>query len=209
MSGFIAGGEKFKGRQLIDFEQLSERLRRGETDALAEVWEHYGNELRRRARTRLRQFGIQGMTESMDICNGVLVDLARKGTIELRHPSDLVHYVMKAIDNHVLDLFRELSRQRRDYRRVDGNPVEDHAVFVAQDTPSIELLRREVIGRIRSDLGPEHARIVDLVLENCSWQEIGEAMSMQPDTVRMRLRRSIERVKKELLDDSDAEFVDD
>lgn len=186
----------------MTIEDLSERLRRGESSALAEIWDTFGDELRRRARTRLRQYGISGQTESMDICNAVLVDLAKKGTIELRQPGDLAHYVLRAIDNQVRDVFRELSRQRRDFRRVDNQPVENHPVTCEQTSPSIVLLRSEVLNRVREELGGESSKIVDLVVENYSWQEIGEAMNMGADAVRMRFTRALDRVRSQLLDAS-------
>ena len=69
---------------------LADRLRTGDAGAVAEIWDLCGKELRRRARTRLRQYGVTGQAESMDICNAVLLDLVRKEEISIRNPADLV-----------------------------------------------------------------------------------------------------------------------
>ncbi|QEG41062.1 RNA polymerase sigma factor [Roseimaritima ulvae] len=192
---------------MTDLETLTDRLRRGETRALDELWTRFGPDLRRRARTRLRQMGIASQAESMDVCNAVLVDLARQGQIQLERPAEVIHYLLRAIDNQVRDTFRTLSRQRRDFRRNESLPVEEHPLRAMQTTPSQHLLRSEVINRVREELGQQHAPIVDMVLENFSWAEIGERMGIAPDTARMRYRRAIRVVKEAWL--AGQESIDD
>ena len=51
------------------FHSLVDCLRAGDRKAIEKLWQAFGPDLRRRARTRLRQFGLIGHTESMDICN--------------------------------------------------------------------------------------------------------------------------------------------
>ena len=167
------------------------------------VWRQFGEQLRRRARTRLRQYGLTGQTESMDICNDVMVDLARRqdavgpGQNSLQ-ADDVLKYIMRAIDNQVLDAFRTLARQCRDFRRNEGTPVEEMRVATQATTPSQVVLRREVMAKIRTMLGPEDAKAVDMMLENRDWSEIGAALKLQPDAARMRVRRAIDRVKDEI-----------
>ena len=167
------------------------------------VWRKFGDQLRRRARTRLRQYGLTGQAESMDICNDVMVDLARRQESSGQSASDLnaddvLGYVMRAIDNQVVDTFRTLARQCRDFRRNDLTPVDDMPVSAQATTPSQVALRQEIVARIRTMLGPDDAKIVDMMLEKRDWQEIGDAIGVQPDTARMRVRRALDRVKKEL-----------
>ena len=37
-----------------------------------------------------------------------------------------------------------------------------------------------------------------MMLENRDWIEIGEFLGVKPDTVRMRVRRALERVREEI-----------
>ncbi len=71
-------------------------------------------------------------------------------------------------------------------------------VAKTQSTPSQVALRREVIDRIRSSMSAADARAVDMMLENRDWVEIGNALDINPDTVRMRVRRAIDRVRQEI-----------
>ena len=167
------------------------------------VWHQFGEQLRRRARTGLRQYGLTGQAESMDICNDVMVDLARRqeaigpGQNSLQ-VDDVLAYIMRAIDNQVMDAFRTLARQCRDFRRNDATPVDELRVPMHATTPSQVALRREVMTKIRAMLGPEDAKAVDMMLENRNWNEIGAALGLQADAARMRVRRAIDRVRDEI-----------
>ena len=162
------------------------------------VWRRFGDQLRRRARTRLRQYGLTGQAESMDICNDVMADLARRYGGQAVTPDDVLAYILRAIDNQVLDTFRTLARQCRDFRRTETMPVDDMSVANREVTPSQILLRREVVARIRSMLTEEDAKAIDLMLENRDWNEIGEALGLKADTARMRVRRALDRVRQDI-----------
>jgi len=163
--------------------------------SLDEVWRRYGEQLRRRARTRLRQYGLSGQAESMDICNDVMADFIRRANVNNVAVDDIMSYIMRAIDNQVLDTFRTLARQCRDFRRVDATSVEEMPLGTVSPTPSQIAIRSEVIDRVRQLLGPEDAKAVDMMLENRDWKEIGAAIGIEPDAARMRVRRALDRVR--------------
>lgn len=168
------------------------------TPALDVVWQKFGDQFRRRARTRLRQYGLTGQTESMDICNDVMVDLARRVDTNSLAADDVLAYIMRAIDNQVLDTFRTLARHCRDFRRNETTPIEDMRVPQQATTPSQLYLRREVVARIRTMLGPRDSVAVDMMLENRDWNEIGQALGLQADAARMRVRRALDKVRRDL-----------
>ncbi|WP_162006593.1 RNA polymerase sigma factor [Roseimaritima sediminicola] len=186
---------------MTDPTELTDRLRRGDPEALDQLWSQFGPELRRRARSRLRQMGLTGQAESMDVCNAVLADLAKQGQIHLDQPAEVIHYLLRAIDNQVRDTFRTLSRQRRDFRRNESTPVDDHPLRAMQTSPSQRMVRAEVIARVRDQLGERDAPILEMVLENFTWSEIGQRLGIAPDTARMRYRRAVREVKAMWLDD--------
>ena len=133
----------------------------------------------------------------MDICNDVMIDLATH-----RHQTpradEALAYVQRAIDNQVLDTFRALARQCRDFRRQDSSPIEQSRLAAHQATASQVALRREIIEKIRSQLAPDDAKALDLLLANHQWKEIGEILGVKPDTIRMRFRRVIEDIQQQM-----------
>ncbi len=134
----------------------------------------------------------------MDICNEVMADLVRRDQHQTFSAEDALAYVLRAIDNQVLDTFRTLARQCRDFRRNAGTPVDEFELSQNHSTPSQIALRREVIDKIRSMLDAEEALAVDLMLENRNWEEIGQRLQVKPDTARMRVRRALDRVRNSM-----------
>lgn len=166
--------------------------------SLDEVWNTFGNQLRRRARTRLRQYGLTGQTESMDICNEVMVDLAKRTDADSLTADDILSYILRAIDNEVIDTFRTLARHCRDFRRNEATPVDDIRLHGDQTSPSQVALRKEVADRVRAILGESDAIAIDMMLKNHDWNEIGEKLGVKPDTARMRVRRALDRARDEI-----------
>ncbi|MCA9140409.1 MAG: sigma-70 family RNA polymerase sigma factor [Planctomycetales bacterium] len=166
--------------------------------SLDEVWNNFGNQLRRRARTRLRQYGLTGQTESMDICNEVMVDLAKRTDADSLTADDILSYILRAIDNEVVDTFRTLARHCRDFRRNETTPVDDIRLHGEQTSPSQVALRKEVADRVRAILGESDAIAIDMMLGNYDWNEIGQRLGVKPDTARMRVRRALDRAREEI-----------
>ena len=169
-----------------------------ERNSIDALWREFGEQLRRRARTRLRQYGLSGQAESMDICNDVMADLARRQSSGPLQCDDVLAYVLQAIDHQVLDTFRTLARQCRDFRRIDSVPIEESQRTDQHTSPSQIALRREVLEKVREMLNDEDRRALEMMLENRDWNEIGIALDMRPDTARMRVRRAIQRVREQL-----------
>ena len=134
----------------------------------------------------------------MDICNDVMADLARRPSMNAVTPDQVLAYIMRAIDNQVMDTFRTLARHCRDFRRNEPTPVEDMTMASDATTPSQIVLRREVILKIRSMLTNDDAKAVDMMLENRDWKEIGDMLGVRPDAARMRVRRALDKVRSEI-----------
>ena len=134
----------------------------------------------------------------MDICNEVMVDLAKRDDSDSLTAEDILSYILRAIDNEVVDTFRTLARHCRDFRRNEGKPVEDIKLRGDQTSPSQIALRKEVADRVRTILGDTDAVAIDMMLANHDWNEIGERLGVKPDTARMRVRRALDRAREEL-----------
>ncbi len=178
-------------------------LQAGDIQAVEQIWDSFGADLRRRARTRLRQYGLLGHTEAMDICNAVLLDLVRQSSFKINDPRDLMRYIRRAIDNQVRDEFKLLTRQRRDIRRTEKLPVENHNLHQEKSSPSQIMIRNEIFDRISRQLGDEGELLLQLVLQEFTWEEIGKKLSTRSDTVRMRWNRAVKAVQLQMLTENE------
>ena len=168
------------------------------TQSVESIWHQFGSQLRRRARTRLRQYGLVGQAESMDICNDVMAEMTRGFNARGVTPDDALAYLLRAIDNQVLDTFRRLVRPCRDFPRNEAKSIDELPVATQDQSPSQIALHREVIERIQELLNRDDALAVSMMLENRDWHEIGQKLGVKADTVRMRVRRALERVREEI-----------
>lgn len=187
------------------FANLVECLQQGNKKAVEEIWKAFGPDLQRRARTRLRQYGMLGHTDSMDICNAVLMDLVKQTNFKIQNPMDLMKYVRRAIDNQVKDEFKSLTRARRDIRRNENLPVENHALHNNQTSPSQIMVRNEIFERVIRQLGNDGEQILQLVMQEHSWEEIGKRINTSADAVRMKWNRSLKSVRSHLFSESKGE----
>lgn len=121
---------------------------------------------------------------------------------EITSPDEVLRYVLRAVDNQVLDTFRRLARQCRDFRRTEASPeslgIEPTQRDPTANTASQIAVRREVIAAIKSNLSEDDIRAIDMMLENRDWNEIGLELGIPPDTARMRVRRAIDRVRGQI-----------
>ena len=101
-----------------------------------------------------------GHTDSMDICNAVLLDLVKQKRIEIKNPLDLMKYIRRAIDNQVRDEFKRLTRARRDVRRNEAFPVENHRLENENSSPSHIMIRNEIFERLIRQLGKDGKQLV-------------------------------------------------
>lgn len=134
----------------------------------------------------------------MDICNEVMVDLAKRSDADSLTADDILSYILRAIDNEVVDTFRTLARHCRDFRRNETTPVDEIRLRGEQTSPSQIALRKEVADRVRGILGESDAVAIDMMLKNHDWNEIGERLGVKADTARMRVRRALQRARAEI-----------
>jgi DNA-directed RNA polymerase specialized sigma24 family protein len=60
------------------------------------------------------------------------------------------------------------------------------------------VMHAELKQRLSQRLGADGAQFIELILENHDWNEIGRVLNVPPDTARMRWRRCLKRVRREL-----------
>jgi len=133
----------------------------------------------------------------MDICNDVMADLARRAPSPTTS-DEILPYILRAIDNQVLDTFRKLASQCRDFRRTAAAPIEELRISVDAVTPSQISIRREILDRIRANLPDDEVLAINMMLENRDWHEIGNAIGIKPDAARMKIKRTIDRIREQM-----------
>ena len=179
-------------------QDLLDRAAKGDEAALHALWLSLKETIRRRARSKLLIYGIRNSVESMDVFQSLMVDLLdREQRADLKSPEDLKRYLLRAVENKVIDALRRLTAQRRDERRNEPVPADEMDLAADESTPSSLAMRRELIERIGRSMTREEREIYDLTLEGLDWPDIGRKLGKSPDAVRMKLNRALQRIREE------------
>jgi RNA polymerase sigma factor (sigma-70 family) len=184
--------------------ELLRRVRGGDAAAAEELVRTYEPEVRRAIRVRLTDARLRRLFDSIDICQSVLAGFfvrTAAGQFDIETPQELLRLLVTMARNRVIDLARRSQADRRDGRREVSLNVQDgqSPQFATREPgPGSVLVSRELIEQVRNRLTADELRLMEQRSEGLNWNEIAATMGDQPNTVRMRLTRALDRVAAEL-----------
>jgi RNA polymerase sigma-70 factor (ECF subfamily) len=184
-----------------DFADFLKRIRAGDDEAASDLVRRFEPMIRREIRVRLSDPGLKRVADSEDICQSVLASFfvrAASGQFDLEQPAQLSKLLIAMARNKLAFAVRKQHAQRRDGRRVESTPVEDHNPSAGEASPSRVVAGRELLDKVRHQLTDEERRLADLRGVGMAWGEIAADMGGTPDGRRMQLGRALDRVMQQL-----------
>ena len=181
------------------FVDLIRRVRQGDEQASEELVRCYEPAIRVAVRARLTDPKLRRLLDSMDVCQSVLGNFfarAAAGQFELERPEQLVALLATMARNRVYNHAYQQQAARRDQRRT--RPTDDEQAIDPAGSPSATVDALDLQDAVRSRLSDEERRIADRWASGDAWDEIGATFGARPDTLRIRLARALQRVRKEL-----------
>jgi DNA-directed RNA polymerase specialized sigma24 family protein len=183
-----------------NFRDLVRRVRSGDGGAAEELVRRYEPALRIAVRVRLTDRRLRRVLDSVDVCQSVLASFfvrAASGQFDLDRPEQLLGLLATMARNKVTNLALKERAARRGGGRVraglgDADPA-DPAPSASQVVAGEELLRA-----FRDRLSVEERDLADRRARGDAWADIAEGVGGDPDALRMRLGRAIDRVTGEL-----------
>src|SRR5262245_54510452 len=131
---------------------LVERVRAGDARAAEELVRRYDPEVRRAVRVRLADPRLQGVLDSMDICQSVLANFfarAAAGQFDLDSPEQLLALLVTMARNKLRAHARRQAAAGRDRRRLAAGGGEAlGAVAAAGETPSEAVAGAELLREV-------------------------------------------------------------
>src|SRR5262245_30249830 len=183
------------------FRELVQGVRGGDESAAAEVVRRYEAALRRAVRARLRDNRLRRLFDSADVCQSVFASFfvrAALGQYELEQPDQLERLLEAMARNKVVNRVEHEQAERRDYRRREAGDAWEDQTAAASPTASWVAVSRELLENARRRLLPEERRMLELREQGRGWPEIAAELGDNPEALRKRLERAIDRVTKEL-----------
>lgn len=183
------------------FAELIQLVRRGDEHAAERLVRTYERQIRRVVRVRLQDRRLRHTLDSMDISQSVLASFflrAATGQFELSTPDQLVHLLAAMTRNKLRDWERKQKAARRDRRRETSFACVDIQPTSNEKTPSEEVSAKELLQRALELLSDAERRLATRWASGEPWEDIAEEMEKSPDALRMQLRRSLDRIARQL-----------
>jgi RNA polymerase sigma-70 factor (ECF subfamily) len=188
------------------FRDLLARVRQGDETAAEELVRRYEPYVRRYAREKLKAPELRRELDSLDICQSVLGAFfvrAALGQFQLESPEDLLRLLGVMARNKVGEKARRLRAACRDGRRQLPVPVEELHLSGEEGSPSRIASGRELLEAVRQRLSEPERYLAEQRALGRSWEAIAQELGSQADAVRMRFKRALDRIARELgLEDS-------
>jgi RNA polymerase sigma-70 factor (ECF subfamily) len=182
------------------FAELIARIRAGDEQAAAEIVRLYEPVIRRAIRFRLTDAQMRNALDSMDICQSVLASFfvrAASGQYQLDQQEDLPKLLTTMARNKLKMLVRNQCAQRRDQRRVQAG-VDALDLAAPEATASRQLAARDLLEAVHQRLSPEERALVEYRNQGLKWDDIARRLDGNPDALRLKLARALDRVALEL-----------
>jgi RNA polymerase sigma factor (sigma-70 family) len=183
------------------FRELIRRVRSGDAEATTELVRRYEPAIRLAVHVRLTDPGLRRFLDSMDICQSVLMSFfvrAAAGQYELETPEHLLKLLTTMARNKLISQAHKQRAARRDYRRLQHDVSDGRDVIDSSPEPSQVVADQEILHELRSRLTAEERQLAELRALDRSWKEIAAEVGGEPNTLRMRLTRALDRVTHEL-----------
>jgi RNA polymerase sigma-70 factor (ECF subfamily) len=197
---FFPGVESVSESEI--FRDLLARVRGGDQRAATDLVRQLEPELRRAVRVRLGDPRLRRVVDSVDVCQSVLANFfvrLQLGEFDLEQPQQLLRLLLVMARNKLHDRARRQQAQKRDQRRIEGQAVGDlDALAGRAPDPGRIVACRDLLQEVRKLLTDEERVLADHRAEGLDWPEIATRVGGQPDTLRKRLHRGLDRVTAHL-----------
>jgi RNA polymerase sigma factor (sigma-70 family) len=187
--------------QSLSFQELLGRVRAGDQEAARDLVQRYEPAIRRAVRFRLTDSRLARAFDSMDICQSVLASFflrVASGQFDLEKPEQLLTLLVAMARNKVALQVRAQQRQRRDYRRVQGDGLAEMQVAQADPSPSVQVAGKELLEKAERLMSAEERQLVELRKDGLDWDAIAEKLGGTPEALRKKLARAADRVARQL-----------
>ena len=123
---------------------------------------------------------------------------AASGQYELDTPGQLLKLLTTMARNKLLRQAHKQRAARRDYRRLKNNLSGEENFVDSGPDPGEIVADQEMLLELRKRLTAEELHLAEQRVLGRSWKEIAAEVGGEPNAVRMRLTRALNRVTQEL-----------
>lgn len=187
---------------------LIQGIKQGNQNSATEFFRQYEPEVRRFIRFRMTDPRLRRLFDSVDVCQSVMARFfnhVRAGRISVEHPLQLLKLLTTMARNSLLDH----ARKAKVRHRISGHDADPDLILNLKDPASAavnQIEQADLVTLIRKQMRPDEQLALDKWMLGHGWDALSIEFSCEPDAIRKKLTRAIDRATKELglLEDSNA-----
>lgn len=183
----------------LPFAELIIRVRQGDQRAAAELVSRYEPAIRRAVRFRLTDPRLRRTTDSVDVCQSVLMSFfvrAASGQYDLDTPEQLLRLLTTMARNKLLNQARQQQAARRDNRML-ADEVASHDLAERAPGPPQLAEARELLAEVHRRLPPDVLQLVELRNLGHDWNAIAKQVGGNAVALRQKLHRALAKLSEE------------
>ncbi|MDM4019264.1 ECF-type sigma factor [Roseiconus lacunae] len=172
-------------------------------DSTTEFVREFEAQIRLEIRARMAKAGVRLKLDSIDIAQSVFFDFltaSRTGSEAQLSPQEALARLIRTSREEVQRQIRFHTAGKRDVRRETGIADEHRQLPSDVPQPTENVQEGDLREFLRSRIGNEDFRLVEMRMQGWSWPDIAEAIGMSADACRMRLHRLKMHWPQELAD---------
>jgi len=163
----------------------------------------YEAEVRREVRVwlRVRHPGLRRAFDSLNICQAVLGSFfvrVAAGQYDLDRPEQLARLLFVMARNKLISQARKPQVVRRETRLPCRGGLDEQLLRAPAPSPSQQAAWRDLLEQVQVRLSEEERRLVDRRVQCKEWSEIAAELGGNPEALRKKLARALDRVAQHL-----------
>jgi RNA polymerase sigma-70 factor (ECF subfamily) len=174
------------------FQELLDRVRAGDQEAMTVLVRKYEPAVRRTVRVRLLDARLRRILDSSDVCQSVMKSLLNPAALQrykLDTPDDLLKLLARMARNKLIRRVRKENAKKR----TPGTPPPPTP---PPPSPSSVVIARELFEKARGHLTAEEWTIWELQEQGLTLDEIAKQVGGTGESVRKKLERALKRVRR-------------
>ena len=175
----------------LSTESILERVAAGDTSAVGECMERYGDLVWSLARRYLRN-----AADAEDAVQDIFIDIWRSASRYDRYIASEVAFISTIARRRLIDKIRQAGRRplMDSLDDEEGAPIDPGVPATVEDDTEVT-----IVERVLAELDPEHQKVLAMsIYEGYSHSEIAELLSLPLGTVKTRVRRGLIHIRQRL-----------
>jgi DNA-directed RNA polymerase specialized sigma24 family protein len=185
---------------ILNFVELIERARQGDSEAATRLVQEYEPHVRRVLRAKIVKSSLRHRLESLDLCQSVMGEFFVNHAFrqyEIDTPEQLKQVLFTLAKHKLFNQIKYFSAQKRNGLRTQGG-IDELPIASDYTSPSVVVTNQELLQKFQDRFTHSERFIAEQRKANVTWESIAQQLNGDKNALRTKLNRAIARISSEL-----------